>query len=62
MLRQGSRNIFVDWKRLTAEFDTSFEVVCLFGLLGVALTLMCLTVDPTFDVGAGPTSIVGHVR
>jgi hypothetical protein len=62
MLRQGSRNTFLDRKRLTDEFDTSFEVVFLFGLLGVAVTLMCLTVDPTLDVGAGPVSIVGHVR
>jgi hypothetical protein len=62
MLRQGSRNTFADWKRLTDEFDTSFEVVFLFGLLGIAVTLMCLTVDPTFDVGAGPITIVGHVR
>jgi hypothetical protein len=62
MLRQEWRNTYVDWKRLTDEFDTSFEVVYLFGLLGVALTLMCLTIDPTFDVGAGPMSIVGHVR
>jgi hypothetical protein len=62
MLRQGSRDTFVDWKTLTDEFDRSFEAVCLFALLGLTLTLMCLTVDPTFDVGAGPMSIFRYVQ
>jgi len=48
-----------DGKRLDAVFDSSFEAVCLFSALGIIFSLIfLLVVEPAFDVGVTPTSII----
>jgi hypothetical protein len=50
-LAQPWRTALREWRRLDADFGSSFEAVCLFSFLGIVLTLLFLhTVAPVFDI------------
>ena len=48
MLELIWRAVYREWKRANLVFDSSFEAMCLFALLG--LVLSCLLLDPNVSL------------